>query len=188
MNKMIEELRRPFKPADVNYKIQTSSPKGVMCVAYVDARHVSERLNDVTEGRWSHVYREVIVAEKIEAIECKLTLRIPYLDKDGDIFYHSESHCDVGSFDNVNRDAHGLKAVYSDALKRAAVHFGVAVALYSHPFCWINWDETDKLKLKNGKPVGLTVKGQAHLRAIYRKWLLDEGIKEFGQPYGVEAK
>lgn len=178
LEKIIKELRRPFHPNQVEYKIQTVGAKAALCVAYVDARHVQERLNAVCGGLWNNAFREVIVNNELKAVECAITVFVSTDDPIG------IRHADVGSFDNVNEEHHGLKAVYSDAFKRAAVHFGVAVSLYSHPQSFIVLDKKDLLRWNRaGKVVGITDAGEKVLRLEYTKWLKDEGVKVFGKPY-----
>lgn len=177
----LEKLRRPFIADDVEFKIQTTfnNEQGALAVAYVDARHVQERLNKMFKGEWSNTFREVyedkveenLVVKKLVAVECTITIQ-------------QYSHSDVGSFDNVNEKSHGLKAVYSDAFKRAAVHFGLAVSLYSLPTMFLSKDDGDiRYNKRSGKANGVTDKGEAKLRGIYQKWLDDEGIDEFGEPW-----
>ncbi len=178
MATIISELRRPFFPNDVQYKIQTVGAKSCLCVAYVDARHVQERLNSVLDGKWSNSYREVYEHEKLKAVEATISVTLFSPDFAKSVTFE---HSDVGSFDNVNEGSHGLKAVYSDAFKRAAVHLGVAVSLYSHPTSFL--DKTAEFcRLKGDKPVGINNKGQERLRATYKAWLDKEGKEIFGEP------
>jgi hypothetical protein len=83
-----------------------------------------------------------------------------------------------------------LKALYSDAFKRAAVKFGVGVSLYALPrqilavnakHAWAKAvpGKTDKF----GNPLyryGITEKGQIELRARYERWL--DAQSSFGKP------
>lgn len=177
----LDKLRRPFPADDVKYKIQTvfNQNKGAVAVAYVDARHVQERLNNFAKGEWSNKFREVYqerveggnhVVNEIVAVECTITIQ-------------QYSHSDVGSFDNVNEKSHGLKAVYSDAFKRAAVHFGVAVSLYDLPTMFLNGDDGEiKYNKSSGKPVGVEKKGETKLRSVYQTWLEEIGEDKFGEP------
>ena len=55
--KQIEELRRPFTPEAIKWKVQATGPKGKpstwgMVVPYIDARLVIERLDEVAPGEW----------------------------------------------------------------------------------------------------------------------------------------
>jgi hypothetical protein len=181
---MIKEFRRPFSPDDVNYKIQTVGQKACLCVAYVDARHVQERLNKVTGGKWSNTNREIFGPNtdnrmELLAVEATISINLTYenpLEQDIHI-----SHSDVGSLDNVNENAHGLKAVYSDAFKRAAVHFGIAQSLYTLPTMFLT-KGTDEVKEYNGKPNGITKKGHEILKAKYLA-AMPNIIKQFGEIY-----
>jgi hypothetical protein len=181
---IIKELRRPFFPNDVQYKIQTVGQKACLCVAYIDARHVQERLNNVCAGRWSNSFREVYNLDpetgkdKIVAVEATVSV-IFWVEQTKDPY--TIEHADVGSFDNVNENHHGLKAVYSDALKRAAVHWGIGTPLYSHPTSFLP-KGAEFCRMKEDKPVGINDKGQEKLRATYRDWLEKEGKEVFGEP------
>lgn len=166
-----KHLRRPFTPAAVKFKPQSvlgDEGKGVLCVAYIDARLVYERLNLVVPHLWQHNFRSV---------------------GDGLMW------CDL-TIDGITRPDVGEgkgKALASDALKRAAVTFGVGVSLYAVPSQRI-WKDTQGGKLvsiwpsgtkPNGKPkfdARLEEPGQAHLRGIYEHWLEAVGIKAFGEP------
>ncbi|HVJ27446.1 MAG TPA: hypothetical protein VM493_07870 [Vicinamibacterales bacterium] len=103
-------LRQPFMPAAVKFKPQAVVRGGAstLCVAYIDARLVVERLNMVIPHKWSDEYSPVTESR----MWCHLTV-------DG-ITRH-----DVG-------DGKG-KALVSDALKRAGVKFGIGVSLYAVP-------------------------------------------------------
>lgn len=170
MDQRFKELRRPFRTEDVEFKVQTISKdkNSALCVTYVDARHVQERFNDLFEGQWSNEFREIYIGNDLKAVEAKITI--------GDVY-----HCDVGSFDNVNEKFHGLKAVYSDAFKRAAVHFGIAVSLYSLPTMFLN---KDQLYInRNGEIKGIGKDGEKALRSKYANWLEQEGEDTFGEAY-----
>lgn len=186
IEEMIKEFRRPFSPDDVNYKIQTVGQKACLCVAYVDARHVQERLNKVTGGTWSNTNREIFGPDEkgqmsLLAVEATITVNYEIFNPNNELSYIPISHSDVGSLDNVNENAHGLKAVYSDAFKRAAVHFGIAQSLYTLPTMFVN-KGTDEVREKNGKPVGLTSKGNAKLSTVYLNEM-ERLQKEFGPMY-----
>jgi len=81
------------------------------CVAYIDARQVMERLDDVCE--WQDKYYEVC-----GQLYCSIGIKI-----DGE--WHWRTDCGVES--NVEKE----KGQASDAFKRAAVKWGVGRFLYS---------------------------------------------------------
>lgn len=155
-------LRRPFTTAAVKFKVQSTWPKdnptGGLVVAYIDARLVVERLNLVCPHLWVDAY-----APGHGGLQCSLTI-------DG-ITRH-----DIG-------EGNG-KALYSDALKRAAVKFGVGVSLYAIPQSFIGTqDGSAKAKRSNkGPTLVLTDSGEAGVRRRYAQWLEATGIEAFGQP------
>jgi hypothetical protein len=102
-------LRRPFTPAAVKFKPQSVTKTGkTLCVAYIDARLVIERLNLICPHLWHDAYEPTPKG----AMWCHLTV-------DG------ITRSDVG-------EGQG-KGLVSDALKRAGVHFGIGVSLYAVP-------------------------------------------------------
>lgn len=49
-------LRRPFEPAAVRWKVQTTHGSSGLIVGYIDARLATERLNLVCPHLWSDDY------------------------------------------------------------------------------------------------------------------------------------
>lgn len=94
--------------------------------SYIDARAVMDRLDAVVgAANWGTNYR--IIDTQTKAVEC--TLGVSF---DGVI---TTTKSDVG-YPNEGRDADNAdkepyKAAYSDALKRAAVQFGIGRYIYS---------------------------------------------------------
>jgi len=129
MNREIAQaLQAPFPPSEVQWKVQTRSKdrKRGLAVAYVDARAVLNRLDEAVgpEG-WYDTY-EVLADRDTEDgrhVEVRCRLTILGITKE-----------DVGEGDS-------LKAAFSDALKRAAVKFGVGRYLYSLPSQWVDLDD-----------------------------------------------
>jgi hypothetical protein len=154
-------LRRPFTAAAVKFKVQATwgpdgqPPSTALIVAYIDARLVIERLNLVCPHLWSDAYEPT----KQGLMWCHLTV-------DG------ITRRDVG-------EGKG-KGLVSDALKRAAVHFGVGVSLYAIPKIVLK--AADKhVALKGGK-LALIPAGEERCRAIYEMWLDTRGKQAFGEP------
>ncbi len=152
-------LRRPFTPAAVKFKVQATWPKGSptggLIVAYIDARLVVERLNLICPHLWRDEYQPVGNGQ----MWCALTL-------DG-ITRH-----DVG-------EGQG-KGLVSDALKRAAVRFGVGVSLYAIPKMIL---KVEKGELKPARDsLEMTPSGETTVRGIYKVWLNQHGTKAFGEP------
>ena len=96
------------------WKVQTTKGKNAMCVAYVDARQVTQRLNEVLGvDNWS----DTLVEMNTEGIICEISANI------GEKVV---THSNVG----VGGSIHKEKTEASDAFKRAATKFGVGAYLY----------------------------------------------------------
>ena len=140
MNKIEMALKRPFDPRKLKWR---KGPGGKELV-YITARDVMDRLDEaVGVSGWESSYREVM-----GRVVCELTLRI-----EGNTI----TKCD-GADDTA---IEGAKGALSDALKRAAVQFGVGRYLY-HPAAfegrtprmWATPDGYDKLMaVREGKEI-----------------------------------
>lgn len=154
-------LRRPFTPQAVKFKVQATWPKaeptGGLIVSYIDARLVVERLNLICPHLWHDEYEE-----RQNGLLCRLTV-------DG------ISRIDIG-------EGYQGKGLYSDALKRAAVKFGVGVSLYATPQIMLNVSDGHlKVKQLQGKKTAvLTPAGEARCRDLYTAWLEMAGVQAFG--------
>ncbi len=132
MDEVWRKLAQPFPPEEVQWRIEatTKDRKKALVVPYVDARTVLDRLDSVVgpEG-WQDAYevlsdRERVLEDKRERmVEVKCRLTVLGVTKE-----------DVGEGDS-------LKAAFSDALKRAAVKFGVGRYLYQVEKQWVDLDE-----------------------------------------------
>lgn len=159
-------LRRPFAPNAVRWKVQT----GALVVPYVDARTVIERLNLVVPHLWSAEYTPW--GERVDSnlLVCHLTI-------DG------LTRSDIGKGPKNETQ----KGAYSDALKRAAVHFGVSVSLYAMNKVFLNVSK-DGAKDAHGVPTlkktdkstEITPALETWLRQTYGKWLETDRGKHFG--------
>ena len=151
-------LRRPFTPAAIKFKVQATWKGGALIVAYIDARLAAGRLNHVIPHKWSTDY-----GIGPGGLVCR---------RAGD----GITRGGIGS-DDVG------KGLYSDALKRAAVHFGVAESLYVLPKMTLNEGQLLKGKEFKGKTTYvLTPMGVTHCREVYEHWLESTGKQAFGEP------
>jgi len=168
----INECRRPFPAEVVLSRVQVTTATSALVVYYIDARHVSERLNQLVPGHWSDTYQTVAVGDQ-HGIQCSLFATVDD---------HTARVSDIGT-KQANDDMGGLKAMYSDAFKRAAVKFGIGVSLYAQPTTWVPEEKGGVKYLKKnkaGKPAYLTDEAQVALGDKYKKWLEDEGVNKFG--------
>jgi hypothetical protein len=119
-------LSAPF-PADIlGWKPQVVSQAGdrALVVAYLDARDVQDRLDEVVGcENWQDDY-EVL---SNGSVVCRLSVYFP-IDTPSD-----------------QPDVHDkMKAAFSDALKRAGIKFGIGRYLYRLPLQWVDYDGKKK--------------------------------------------
>jgi hypothetical protein len=149
----VKKLRQPFGAEHLRWKIQTRVPEGqaeplALVVVYVDARSVAAHLDDVVPGQWHSEYRAPAVTVGLPALECRLTVC-------------GVTRCDVGTVEPGARPGSDTKDLYSDALKRAAVQFGVGAFLYRFP-------QVQARAEKSGQTWYVTREAQAELRVLTR--------------------
>lgn len=121
-------LSAPFDPSEVRFKPAVVSGNRALALAYVDARVIQDRLDEVlgAEG-WQDSYRCLPDG----SVVCRLRLRL------GDDWV---TKMDVGGPSEQPDGGDRMKAAFSDALKRAAVKFGVGRYLYRLPSQWVDYD------------------------------------------------
>jgi hypothetical protein len=130
-------FRRPFAPGAIGFRAMTKVPykgepyAGAQVAAYLGAQSVVQRLNAVVPGRW-HQQFQPVPAELVPAgtrriyLACRLIVTLPVEAGGPDVeaVYEDLGEMDAGSFA-------GLKALYSDARKRAGVAAGIGAYLYT---------------------------------------------------------
>jgi hypothetical protein len=129
-----ELLRRPFAPGAIGFRAMMKVPLdgdpfgGAQVAAYIGAQSVLQRLNAVVPGRWRQEFKSVdpLAGSKRLYMACRLILTLPITEGGPDV---EAAYEDVGEMDGASRA--GLKALYSDARKRAAVAAGIGTYLYT---------------------------------------------------------
>lgn len=167
---LIGELRRPFMPASISFKVQTNpKPKQgggktkAMAVAFISSRHVSARLNVVCPDMWEDNY--VTPPPPLgTGLVCELRI--------GD-----RVRKDIGFSRDLTSDM-GVKALFSDAFKRAGVKWGVGEFLYALPRSYVDAEHL----LQRGDKWFMPDRTVTMLRGEYAKWLKSPAAKEFGDP------
>ena len=133
----VELFRRPFAPGAIGFRAMTKVAlngqpyAGAQVAAYLNAQSVVQRLNAVTPGRWRQEFHPVrpelapAGAKKLY-LACRLIVTLPLEDGGPDVeaVYEDVGELDTGALA-------GLKALYSDARKRAAVAAGIGAYLYT---------------------------------------------------------
>ena len=127
LKELAKELSKPFDPKEVGLKVQATNRDRTqgLVVSYIDARSVLDRLDEVVgPDGWQDAYEvladRMVGDTRIVEVRCRLTVL-------------GVTKEDVGEGDT-------LKAAFSDALKRAAVKFGIGRYLYSLPKTWAALD------------------------------------------------
>ena len=128
MDALTQALAEPFEPPEVRFKPEVVSGNRAMAIAYVDARVIQDRLDEVLGvAGWQDEY-EVLPDG---GVVCRLRLRL------GDQWI---TKMDVGGPSEQPDEGDRRKAAFSDALKRAAVKFGIGRYLYRLPAQWVDYD------------------------------------------------
>jgi len=128
------KLRRPFPEGAVKWKAQTTNKDKTraLAVAFVDARNVMERLDRaIGPGGWHDAYEVISIDAGGYVVQCSLTVL-------------GVTKADVGDSSASGGGGNLAKTAYSDALKRAAVKFGVGRYLYALPLRWVAYDAQHK--------------------------------------------
>src|SRR3954469_2091348 len=137
-----ELLRRPFAPGAIGFRAMSKTPLngdpygGAQVAAYLAAQSVVQRLNCVVPGRWRQQFAAIppeLAAQAGEGraagrryLACRLTLTLPLTEGGPDV---EAAYEDIGEMDAGSLA--GLKALYSDARKRAAVAAGIGAYLFT---------------------------------------------------------
>ena len=173
LDEALRELRRPPAPQAVKFKIQNAVGEYAQIAPYIDARLVYDRLDHVCGGNWSAVCEELPVAlqpqrpvepeRKLIHVRCRLTV-------------FGVTREDVG-------EGQDPKAAVSDAVKRAAVQFGIARAIYAMRSPWLQEGDADSELRRNHKGrLVLDHRTDEWCRGRYEAWLEERGIARFGEP------
>jgi hypothetical protein len=123
-----DALAAPFEPSEVKFKPQSVKGNRAKAIAYIDARLVEDRLDEVVGvGGWQDEYQVLPDG----SVVCQLRVKI-----NGEWV----TKTDVGSQSEQPDEGDRMKAAFSDALKRAAVKYGVGRYLYRLPSLWVDYD------------------------------------------------
>ncbi|WP_439620306.1 Rad52/Rad22 family DNA repair protein [Gemmata sp.] len=125
-------LSEPFEPKEVKFKPQMVKNNRALAMGYIDARLIQDRLDDVLGvENWQDSYDFLPDG----SVVCRLRLKLGgrWITK-----------TDVGSPSEQPDSGDRVKAAVSDALKRAAVKFGIGRYLYRLPAQWVDYDPVKK--------------------------------------------
>jgi hypothetical protein len=128
VERLTEALSAPFPQEHVRFKPGVVSGGRALALVYVDARAIQDRLDEVLGvAGWQDEYECLPDG----AVVCKLRLRLgaEWITKS-----------DVGGPSEQPDEGDRRKAAFSDALKRAAVKFGIGRYLYRLKSQWVDYD------------------------------------------------
>jgi len=174
--KALPHLRRPPTPQAVRFKLLTVVGEAAQIVPYVDARLVFDRLDLVCGECWSTVFEPLPEPLRSRTVDRNGEVVVPSLDVRCLLTVFGVTRQDVGVGDDP-------KAAFSDSVKRAAVHFGIARALYALGAPWLREGADDGELRRNPKGrLIIDARTEAWLRGGYQRWLDQRGRSAFGQP------
>lgn len=125
-------LSAPFEVREVKFKPQSVKGNRALALAYIDCRVIQDRLDEVLGvENWMDDYE--ILADGSVVCRLRLKLGAEWVTK-----------TDVGSPSEQPDGGDRLKAAFSDALKRAAVKYGIGRYLYRLPAVWTDYDPQKK--------------------------------------------
>src|SRR3954470_5349537 len=187
-------FRRPFAPGAVGFRAMSkvawgNDPYGgAQVAASIGAQSVLQRLNCVVPGRWRMTFAALDRALLAAAADgpprrklyltCRLHITLPQVANGPDVeaVYEDVGDCDAGSLA-------GLKALYSDARKRAGVAAGIGAYLYTALAAvelpiGPNVRQVQCLRRGQGKPdlLLLAPATEAWLRAGYRSRMASDAV------------
>lgn len=134
---LARQLAAPFGPEDIRFFPRvlwpkTDQPNRALVVPYITARAVMTRLDQVFGlGGWSDHYERLPNGSVLCTLKVKIAGR--WIQRQ-----------DVGGESAQDDEGDRTKAAFSDALKRAAVKFGVGRYLYEVPPAWMPYDPKTK--------------------------------------------
>lgn len=135
LTNIFRSLAAPFPNDAIHWRLGATNakrnggkPSKGVALAYIDARDVMERLDEVvTPANWQNRYPHAN-----GKTVCEVGLRI-----EGDWVWKADGAGDT--------DYEAEKGALSDAFKRAAVRWGVGQYLYTLPAPWVDCDERGQI-------------------------------------------
>jgi len=120
---VVDALGAAFPEDEIEFLPRATSGGMALGLPYIDARSVMRRLDAVVgPANWSYDFD--VLSPDGKMVRGRLTVL-------------GVTKCDAGE---ANQEDEPLKSAVSDALKRAAVHFGIGRYLYYLPRIWAPYD------------------------------------------------
>lgn len=127
---IFDDLRKPFPPNRVSWRVGATKDGRGLALAYIDARDVMERLDEVCgpdgwQCRYPHANSKTV---------CEIGIRF-----EADWIWKANGAGDT--------DVEAEKGALSDAFKRAAVCWGIGRYLYDIDSVWVEIEERGRSKI-----------------------------------------
>jgi hypothetical protein len=133
---LVELLGAPFDETEIKFKPGVVAGNRALALPYVDARAIQDRLDEALGvAGWQDEYECLPDG----SVVCRLRLKI-----NGEWI----TKMDVGGQSEQPDEGDRRKAAFSDALKRAAVKFGIGRYLYRQEAQWVDYDAQKKKFVK----------------------------------------
>lgn len=124
---IMEALRAPFKPEEIEWRVQTASRNEnrtkVLVLPYLTSRAVMNRLDHVVGGFWQSNFEKIDGVNPV-AYQCRLSIKIG-----GEWIVRTDAA--------EASDIESVKGGHSNALKRAGVQWGIGRYLYDLQPFWV---------------------------------------------------
>lgn len=146
---VFEELKKPFEAKEIFWKKgkKLEHPARIQAIPYLHFKNVQNRLDNVLSPiGWKVEYEEVFSATRIIAVKCKLSL----WDQEKNMWISKENAAPLETSQEI--EILHIRAVYGDALVRAASMWGIGLYLYFYQPTFIEVDEFDNFKSKPSLP------------------------------------
>lgn len=164
-------LARPFAPADIEWRLQTTIEDQMRGVAipYVTNRAIQNRLDDVVgPENWHNDFKPWHGTGKKEAQICGIAI-------------YFEGRGWIQKWDGAeDSDIEPIKGGLSDSMKRAAVQWGVGRVLYNMDTVWVSIE-------KRGRSFFIKDSERPRLDKAYLDMLAKLGLSH-AEPIGTQAQ
>lgn len=129
--KVMEGLKAPFSYDEIEWKVQSATERNgeisILVVPYLNARVIMDRLDTTCGALWKSDFKQMIIETskgQKQGFSCILSIKI-----EGEWI----SRVDGAEISDIE----SIKGGYSNALKRAAVQWGIGRYLYDLPNFWV---------------------------------------------------
>ena len=139
-----DALKRPFPPKSIHWRAgaRTADKSKGIALAYLDARDVMHRLDEVVPMKWQDRYSHVTQ----KGVICEIGIKV-----EDEWLWRANGAGDT--------QVEAEKGAMSDAFKRAAVMWGIGRYLYFLPNVWVPLESGKKLLKTPDLPEWATPEG-----------------------------